>query len=130
MPIKDYLKYPPNWKEISKRIRYERAKGKCEWCGAPDRTHIKRYRPNLGIWETCEPDFAGDVEWTKAAYIFLTVSHYDHDTTNNDDSNLYALCNRCHLTHDGKFHAVNAARTRAEKRRKQAENAGQMELFT
>lgn len=34
MPI-DYKKYPPNWHEISDRIRFQRAGGKCEWCGAP-----------------------------------------------------------------------------------------------
>ena len=36
MPIKPENKklYPKNWKEISKRIRFERAKGLCEKCGA------------------------------------------------------------------------------------------------
>lgn len=34
MPI-DYKKYPKNWHEISDRIRFVRAGGKCEWCGAP-----------------------------------------------------------------------------------------------
>jgi hypothetical protein len=30
MPM-DYSKYPSNWKEISKRIRFDRAGNKCEW---------------------------------------------------------------------------------------------------
>lgn len=34
MPI-DYKNYPHNWHEISDRIRFERAGGKCEWCAAP-----------------------------------------------------------------------------------------------
>jgi hypothetical protein len=121
--------YPDDWKEISLRIRYERAKGLCEWCGAPDRKHIKRYRASPGIWELCDADFAGDAVWTKASYIFLTVSHYDHDTTNNADTNLNALCNRCHLNHDAKYHAENAKRTRARKNAEAKRRAGQMELF-
>ena len=30
----NYSNYPGNWKEISKRIRFERAGNKCEKCGA------------------------------------------------------------------------------------------------
>ena len=37
MPINPELKhlYPKNWREISRRIRFERAGGKCERCAAP-----------------------------------------------------------------------------------------------
>jgi hypothetical protein len=31
----DKSRYPDNWKDISHRIRFTRANGKCEWCGAP-----------------------------------------------------------------------------------------------
>jgi len=36
MPIRPELKslYPENWDEISRRIRFERAGGRREWCGA------------------------------------------------------------------------------------------------
>lgn len=42
MPIKPENKklYPENWKQISKRIRFERAKNKCEVCGA------ENYKPH------------------------------------------------------------------------------------
>lgn len=33
MPI-NYKEYHPKWSLISRLIRFNRAKGKCEWCGA------------------------------------------------------------------------------------------------
>lgn len=106
MPIKDKSAYPPNWKEISHRIRFERAKGKCEHCGA---VH--------GAYE-----LHGD----KLVKIILTTAHLDQDTTHNDDDNLAALCQRCHLRHDAGQHAANAAETRRGKR---DAGSGQMKLF-
>jgi hypothetical protein len=32
------------------------------------------------------------------------VRHRDHDPTNNDASNLAALCQRCHILHDKPEH--------------------------
>jgi len=71
MPM-DRSKYPADWKAISHRIRFDRAKGKCEWCGA---TH--------GAYELRE---------NKIVKIILTCAHIDHDTTHNEDNNLAALC--------------------------------------
>lgn len=39
--------------------------------------------------------------------VVLTVAHLDHDKNNNRFSNLAALCQRCHLTHDRTQHALN-----------------------
>lgn len=35
MPIHPSMKalYPPDWPQISARIRFERAGNRCEWCG-------------------------------------------------------------------------------------------------
>ena len=73
----DYSKYPPNWKEIRKRI-LERSKNCCEWC------EVKNYSTRKG---------------TK---IILTIAHLDHDETNWDvkDDRLAALCQSCHLQYD------------------------------
>jgi len=95
MPIsKDKQKlYHKNWKNISKRIRFERAGNKCEFCGA------ENYEPH--------PDTGSKV--------ILTVAHLEHNPQNNDDKNLKALCQRCHLTYDAKHHAQNARYTRDKK---------------
>jgi hypothetical protein len=145
MPI-DYSRYPADWKAISRRIRFERAGGKCEWCGAPNGLYvIRRDDGTFKTWTNCEQDrdtrgvfwlawqeedgeicsdydtFRGNDRPIK---IVLTVAHLDHDTTNNDDSNLAALCQRDHLRHDAQHHAKNAAQTR---RRRKVE-AGQGEF--
>lgn len=106
MPIKDKSLYPADWKAISHRIRFGRAKGKCERCGAAH----NEYEMHDG----------------KLVKIILTTAHLDHDPTHNDDSNLAALCQRCHLRHDARQHADNAAETR---QRKRDESTGQMKLF-
>jgi hypothetical protein len=77
MPI-DYRLYAPNWKLISKFIRFYRAKNKCEWCGA------ENYKPHP---ET-------------GSRVILTVAHLDHNRDNNSFFNLSALCQKCHLDYD------------------------------
>ena len=88
MPIpKDRRKlYGPEWPMLSKRIRFERAKGRCEWCGAE---HGQPH-PETG------------------SRVVLTVAHLNHDPTDNRDENLAALCQRCHLRHDRWLHAERA----------------------
>lgn len=95
-------RYPPDWKDISLRIR-ERAGGKCEFCGAEN----YQLHPVTG------------------SRVVLTVAHLDHVESNCSDDNLRALCQRCHLTYDAKHHARNAATTRHKKKLE----SGQLELL-
>lgn len=82
MPF-DRALYPENWEEISHYIRFVRAGGCCEWCGAS----------------------SGSLHPVTGSVVVLTVAHLDHDTTHNDEDNLAALCQRCHLGHDAGLHA-------------------------
>ena len=100
MPIQRN-KYPPFWEKLSQHIRFVRAGNRCEWCGA------ENYEPHP---ET-------------GSRVILTVAHIDHDTTNNRFSNLAALCQRCHLSHDRVLHAAN-------QRRKREQRIGQINMFT
>ncbi len=100
MPI-DYSKYATDWKQISARIR-EREGQRCKWCGAAN----------------------GQPHPATGSRVVLTCAHLNHDTTDNRDDNLAALCQKCHLSYDAKHHAANAARTRRAKRCA----AGQMEM--
>ena len=99
MPIHPSMKdrYPDDWSSISRRIRFERADNRCEWCAA------ENYWPH--------PETGSKV--------VLTVAHLDHDPTNNADDNLAALCQLCHNTYDAPkrhsegfqyAHAVKAVR--------------------
>lgn len=129
MPI-DYKKYPPDWHEISHRIRFVRADGKCEWCGAPHGEIIVRDpdKPaKFRIVSGMEIDAAilDDERLTK---VVLTTAHLGKtkpDGTPGDksdladvrDENLASLCQRCHLNYDLKEHLEKrlASRFNAEK---------------
>ena len=86
MPM-DRSLYPDNWEEISQRIRFERAGGRCEKCKA---VHGLPH-PETG------------------SIVVLTTAHLDHNPANCTDDNLAALCQRCHLRYDAELHAVTAA---------------------
>ena len=86
-------RYPKDWKEISIRIRTN-ANNKCEFCGA------ENYKPHP----------------ITNSKVILTVAHLDHDPQNCIDTNLKALCQRCHLKYDNEHHKRNAAATRLRKK--------------
>jgi hypothetical protein len=44
--------------------------------------------------------------------VVLTTAHLDHTPENCHDSNLKAMCQRCHLSYDLDLHRANAAATR------------------
>ena len=119
----NYKLYPGNWKEIRARI-LERAGNKCEQCGVPNYFVGKKGRD--GVWYTegqthnmnsdCGYFLFGHYDNPfKMVRIVLTLSHTDHDISNNADDNLKALCQGCHLAHDRDLHTANAKKTREKK---------------
>lgn len=107
MPIskENKMLYPQNWKEISKHRRFVVAGNRCEFCG------VENYAK--GYWMDGEfvvtgngnkPDYPA---YKKIIRIVLTTAHLDHNPQNNDDDNLRALCQRCHLIHDLSQHIRN-----------------------
>jgi hypothetical protein len=111
MPV-DYRKYPPNWKtEIRPRI-LDREGNRCKWCHVPNGAALPARCCAEPIFDerhrccSCRK---------RQPRVVLTIAHLDHDTTNNADDNLAALCQRCHLTYDAELHANNARRTRERK---------------
>lgn len=120
MPI-NYAKYPPDWKAVIRPRIMARARNQCEECGVANySTVLSKSRTML-----CDPRPYRDAIQNVSCYhepeeravvIVLTIAHLDHDITNNADSNLKALCQRCHLGYDAVHHATNSRRTRDEKR--------------
>lgn len=129
MPIRPENKnrYPKNWAEISHRIRFDRAKGKCEKCGVPN--YELGGRDKNGRWHkvwATEESLAG-LRWPKPGEewwcgtkensrllrivrIVLTVAHLDNVPENCTDENLLALCQSCHLRLDHALHLTNRVR--------------------
>lgn len=102
MPIRpdQRARYPADWPAISRYIR-SRAGNRCE--GAP------------GIYEDCRAA-NGEPHPVTGSMVVLTVAHLNHIPEDTRDSNLRALCQRCHLTYDAKHHARNAEATRRSRR--------------
>lgn len=129
----DYKKYPADWRTVIRPRILARAENKCEQCRVPNGAWVCR-----GMWGgvVCWQDddgniysaengnpmgesYVGDVwgEQDKGLVkIVLTVAHLDHNTENNADGNLKALCQKCHLNHDKEFHQNNSRATRNKNR--------------
>lgn len=134
MPIRESqrARYPSDWKAISRRIRFERAAGKCECTGQCGDEHhgagrcnvqhgrcVLRHLTEPWRWVTSDEFDQWEVngirpdEWAdECVKIVLTTAHLDHTPENCADSNLLAMCQRCHLRMDSDEHQRNARATR------------------
>ena len=117
MPIRRELRplYPPHWRELSRRVRFERAAGVCQRCGRPHLTLIRclpdgrwfdertatwrDHRGRAARW----PDLVEATRYRKTRVV-LAAAHLDGDPANNRLRNLRALCQRCHMLHDRPHH--------------------------
>ena len=145
MPV-DRSRYPANWKQISQRIRFEVAGNRCQFCDVPNGALIVRsvsdpYRYLIHKsfnnraeyqWPDGRPahnqELLADFQ-SKPIRVVLTVAHLNHDTADNSDDNLRALCQRCHNRHDVEYRKKNRAATHASKKQAAIEAAGQQPLF-
>lgn len=129
----DYSRYPSDWRAIRAEV-LERAGHRCEGCGVENYSRGARSETN-GKWYTqrhMDGMNANEGWWhwpngyPKVIGIVLTISHTDHDITNNGEPgnrpNLRALCQRCHNRHDAEYRRGNAKATMKRKR-------GMKELF-
>lgn len=116
MPIRpeNKARYPKDWPQISRRIRFERAGNRCEECGVKNyeiggRTRdgqwhkarvlgCNRELPEPGTWSWC--DGPNGTHHLRIVRIILTVAHLDHIPENCADDNLRAMCQRCHNLYD------------------------------
>jgi hypothetical protein len=117
MPIRFDLRplYPPHWKDLSRRVRFERARGRCEVCGRPHATLIRClpdgrwFDPAQKTWRDRRgrrarwPDLLALIP-ERTTHVVLAAAHLDHDPCNNRLRNLKCLCQRCHILHDRTYH--------------------------
>lgn len=87
-------RYPGNWAAISRHIRHVRAEDRCE-CHGECGLHRGR---------RCQERHGKPAAWAKGKVI-LTVAHLDHIPEHCGESNLRAMCQRCHLLYDQEHHA-------------------------
>lgn len=100
-------RYPDDWPEITRRIKVDRAQGRCECageCGRPDwhlehdgRCGNRHGQPALGT----------------GSRVVLTTAHLNHTPEDCSDGNLKAMCQGCHLHYDRDHHAQTRAASKA-----------------
>ena len=115
MPI-NYGHYPKNWKTEIRPAILERDGHKCKTCGVPNYAVIERLKD--GTWKLWPEGMQGEahtLDGHKGVKVILTIAHLDNDITNNDYSNLAALCQFHHLMLDLPQHKANARATREKK---------------
>jgi hypothetical protein len=103
MPIRpeNRHRYPKDWKLRSRFVRFVRAKGLCEWCGAAH----------------------GQPHPITGSIVVLTTAHVHNDRPEASSLlNLAALCQKCHNAHDAKAR-------RAGTKARRLEASGQMGLL-
>lgn len=125
MPIRPENKhrYPANWREIRKAI-LERAHDCCEFCGRPN--HVWAVKSGAWRWTREEMEKIAR-QGEKVFLLVLTIAHLDGCPEHNDgmddggpviptwridNSNLRALCQRCHNLWDAPMRAQNRRMTR------------------
>lgn len=109
MPIRpeNRARYPKDWKQISERIRFVRAAGRCECegeCGTDHATENDAYGFHIfddhqTYDERCAAHHS-ELHFETGSKVVLTVAHLDHQPENNEEKNIKAMCQRCHNKYD------------------------------
>jgi len=116
MPVKaeNLERYPVDWRAISRRIRFERANGRCECrgeCSAPQPHRLADAR--------CANVHGGRSVFN-GVLVVLTTAHLNHIPEDVREENLLALCAQCHLAYDRDLHLANRAATMTARREQRA----------
>lgn len=127
MPIRRHMRhfYGKEWKEVhrprilARAMDDEEGLPRCECVGECRREHAGG--------RCAEID--GEPAASFNGPVVLTVAHLDQNPANNDDSNLRALCQRCHNRVDQPHRQVNAAVTRWKRKVRVIIASGQTFLF-
>jgi hypothetical protein len=119
MPIKPEYRffYPIDWPQLSREIRFVRAKGACEQCGRPHGRIVLhlgdgrwwdaesgRWRDGKGQLLKAQPAAIEITAAVRRTKVYLATAHRNHDTSVNRPGNLAAWCQRCHILHDAPEH--------------------------
>lgn len=102
MPIRPEAqkRYPKHWKFMVAAVR-ARAGNRCEGSPAYSDCRAANGKPHP----------------ITGSKVVLTTAHLEHDELETEDlSRLRYWCQRCHLTYDAKHHAMNARKTRKNRK--------------
>lgn len=115
MPM-DRSRYPADWESIAQAIKTQ-AGWRCQHCGRPCRKPGEKWFEFAAAMMGAYP--SDDLDHPQR--FTLTVAHLDQNPSNNDPSNLSALCSGCHLRYDAPHRRAN--------RQAKLERRGQLPLL-
>ena len=117
MPIRASLRwfYPIDWPQLSRQIRFGRARGRCETCSRRHGTKVlclpdgRWFDRDENCWcdghgNRCIPPRGAALDQLRVTRVILAAAHLDHDPSNSAPSNLKSLCQRCHMLNDRPYH--------------------------
>jgi len=132
MPIRPEFRqfYGREWREVTRPRILARAGNKCEQCGKPNHALVEtvtspywnrmwwRRLGAFAAWrnafgETTVLEIAGENSNMHRVRVVLTIAHLDHTPGHDEDANLKALCQWCHLNYD-KLHHHETRSTRKD----------------
>ena len=114
-------RYPEDWEAIALRIKHQ-AQWCCQECQRPCRKPsepLVAFQQRVKRWRRGKTPRPAKFEAAPRRYL-LTVAHLDQQPSNQDPSNLKALCTVCHLQFDSRF--------RAKQKQLKAEFFGQLSI--
>ena len=109
MPIRASLRwfYPIDWPQLSREIRFGRAKGRCEVCNRRHKTKVlclpdgRWFDRDDTCWHDghgnrCVPPWGSDLDRLRTTHVILAAAHLDHDPAHcgRKHRNVRALCQR------------------------------------
>ena len=106
MPIRpeNRDRYPADWPELSDRIKFERAGGRCECSGECGRPY-----DHLDVDKRCR-NRHNQQAYVTGSRVVLTTAHLNHQPEDCREENLKAMCQGCHLRRRGRVHPRAALR--------------------
>jgi hypothetical protein len=117
MPIRASLRwfYPIDWPQLSREIRFVRAKGRCETCCRRHKAKVlcipdgRWFDQEDNLWRDghgrqCAAPYGAELDKLHGTRVILAAAHLDHDPANCVPSNLRSLCQRCHMLYDKPYH--------------------------
>lgn len=98
--------YSPDWSDIIRPSILKRDAYQCRKCGIRHKSRV--YTNSSGAYVICDSFMESWALANKKRVftLFLAVSHIDQNKNNNDPSNLWSLCPRCHSNFDKEFKKV------------------------
>lgn len=107
--------YSENWNDVIRPDILKRDAYKCTKCGITHRAYVLKASKGIYI-EITQFQMVQFREQGKTAFrIFLQVAHLDNNPSNNDYSNLAAVCPPCHLSLDAVWRNLKRLSNKAAK---------------